>query len=155
MDEPSQEKGGRRRRRRSGAPAVSAYNTNAHVCKYETGRVIGLSTGLCDRAATLLFIQLSLMIENRCTLIVRVIQFTRRRLSSFAIVPSESSLLCWIIVIIIVFMERVCVLTLISLLPLPTACQLFNQREESKSRSAKLNDEIVHLSIHVISINFF
>lgn len=100
MDEPSREKGGRRRRR---APAVSAYNTNAHVCKYETGRVIGLSTGLCDRAATLLFIQLSLMIENRCTLIVRVIQFTRRRLSSFAIVPSESSSLCWIIVIIIVF----------------------------------------------------
>lgn len=48
----------------------------AHVRKYETGRVIGLSAALCDRAATLLFIELSLMIENHYTLIVRVIRFT-------------------------------------------------------------------------------
>jgi len=50
---------------------------HADVRKYETGRVIGLSRGLCDRAATLLFIELSLMIENHYTLIVRVIRFTR------------------------------------------------------------------------------
>lgn len=49
----------------------------ARVRKYETGRVIGLSALLCDRAATLLFIELSLMIENHYTLIVHVIRFTR------------------------------------------------------------------------------
>lgn len=61
-------------------------HARARVRKYETGRVIGLSALLCDRAATLLFIELSFMIENHYTLIVRVIRFTR--LSAPTIVPN-------------------------------------------------------------------
>lgn len=53
----------------------------AHVRKYETGRVIGLSAAFVIEAATLLFIELSLMIENHYTLIVRMIRFTPRPLS--------------------------------------------------------------------------
>lgn len=85
MDEPRVEKKGYGG---EGELGVGPYRVYAHVRKYESGRVIGLSACLCDRAATLLFIELSLMIENHYTLIVRVIRFTR--LSAPTIVRAAS-----------------------------------------------------------------